>query len=79
MNDETEKNDAKNKITTDEIMERYAKQNAERESYLQSKIPTEIIGIDISIMEWIIILFKLNVAFACLVIPVFLLLALFSL
>ena len=54
-----------------------------REAFLQKKIPTEIVGFDISIKEWIVIILKLNVALACIVIPFYIalriLISLFSL
>ena len=46
------------------------KEEAKREFREQPKIPTEIVGFDISITDWIVILLKLNIAVACIVIPV---------
>lgn len=43
----------------------------ERAKELEKTESVQIVGFDISIKEWIIILLKLNVAVACIMIPVF--------
>ena len=45
---------------------------AERKAFISRAEPVKIVGFDITIMEWLEILFKLNVAAVLIAIPIFL-------
>lgn len=62
MYQETEKEEAKREF-------REQKEKAKRKFREESQL-TVIVGFDISITDWIVILLKLNIAVACIVIPV---------
>ena len=51
------------------LLEKQLKEKAEREAYMANKIPVEVVGFDISILDMIVILFKLNIAVAAIMIP----------
>ena len=51
------------------LLEEQLKEKEEREAYMANKIPVEVVGFDISILDMIVILFKLNIAVAAIMIP----------
>ena len=51
------------------LLEKQLKEKEEREAYMANKIPVEVVGFDISILDMIVILFKLNIAVAAIMIP----------
>ena len=58
------------------LQEKQLKEKEEREAYMANKIPVEVVGFDIPIKSWIVILLKLNVAVVAIMLP-FLLILLF--
>jgi len=78
MNDEKEKEEATNEETVLHnvaVAHNVSVAALERAVLLDKAEPVKLVGFDISIKEWIIILFKVNVAVACIAIPVFVLMA----
>lgn len=55
-----------------EIDKQVKKEQAERKAFISRAEPVKIVGFDITIMEWLEILFKLNVAAVLIAIPIFL-------
>ena len=56
----------------EEELKPFEKEEAERKAFISRAEPIEIVGFDITIIEWVVILFKINVAVLIFVLPIML-------
>jgi len=71
MNDETQVTSETKSVAEPEYQRKKREIEEAHQAYLEKKEPVEIVGFNITILEWVVILFKLNIAVAILAIPAF--------